>query len=120
MTQGVWPAPLAPQAAAIINGTTGAAIAKAGSGLGVFSKPATGHCRVTLTGSGVEHTGSMLVDLSVGDGSAIIATYDIDSDATPQELDIFTWDAAGAASDAGVISLTIYRLSLAAPVPPPP
>ena len=120
MTAGTWPANLAPIAAAIIDGDTGAALKKSGAGLGVFSKPATGHCRVTLTGSGVEHVGSVLVELSVSAPTARIVTYEIDAEATPQELDIFTWDAAGVATDAVIISLAVYRLSLTAPVPAPP
>lgn len=120
MTQGVWPAALAPIASAIIDGATGAVIAKAGSGLGVFSKPGTGHCRVTLVGSGIENNESMAIVVVPNDTTARIATYDIDSDATPQELDIFTFDAAGVAADATRISLAVYRLSLAAPTPVPP
>lgn len=120
MSQGVWPAVLAPVAGAIINGDTGAVIAKAGAGIGVFSKVGTGHYRVTLTGSGTESADGVSVALAVSAGSARIANYDIDPDVTPQRLDVFTWDAAGVAADAERVSLTIYRLSTAAPVPPPP
>jgi hypothetical protein len=116
MAQGNWPAALTPIGNAIINGATGALVAKSGGIFGTASHPATGHCRVQLTDAIAETEDNILVvvtsdDDGGGAGSTRIASYGINSGATPPELDLYTRDAAGALADTTRLSVVIFKLA---------